>query len=102
DPEVRRAALRALKNVAGPAQVAGLLEALKTEADRKDAAQALTPALKKSPPAQIAEVISAYKGTTAVDLRLTLLEVLGQTFNGEALAVLREGLKDSNPEIVRG
>src|SRR6185503_14610684 len=47
DPEVRRAALRALRNVAGPAQVPGLLEALKSAdaGDRNPAAQALTAAL---------------------------------------------------------
>lgn len=104
DPDVRRAALRALKNVAGSAQVPGLLEALKTTdaGDRKEAAQALTAALKKSQPAQMGAVISAYQASTFLGLNLSLLEVMGQTSSAEALDVLRECLKDSNPEIVRG
>jgi HEAT repeat protein len=104
DPEVRRAALRALRKVAGPSQVTGLLEALKTTDadDREEAAQALAAALKKSQASDVNTVIAAYRSAGTVETRLALLGVLGQTSNAEALGVLRSALKEVNPEIVRG
>jgi len=104
DADMRRAALRALRKVAGPAQIPGLLETLKTTdtEDRQEAVQALAAALKKSQPEQTAAIVSMYRNTTALETRLALLDVLGQASTSETLAVLREALKDSNPEIVRG
>jgi len=104
DPDVRRSALSALKNVAGPAEIAPLLDFVQRSAgsDRKDATQALASALKKSPSAQLATAISAYRVASAIDLRLALLDAVGQTSSAEALPILREGLRDPNPEIARG
>ena len=105
DPEadVRRNALRALRNIAGPAQVAPLLKTVQTagEPDRNDAAQALAAALKRSPSDQIATVIATYQAAGSVELRVALLDALGQTSNAEVLPILREGMRDSSPEIVR-
>jgi HEAT repeat protein len=103
DPDVRRSALRALRNVAGPAQVPALLEIVKTsEAPDRDATQALAAALKRSPPAEMSRAISAYKATSSLAPRLALIEAMGQTSSGDVLALLRDCLKDSNPEIERG
>ena len=50
----------------------------------------------------MADVIPAYGAATSVELRLALLDALGQTSASDVLPVMREGLRDSNPEIVRG
>jgi HEAT repeat protein len=104
DPDVRRNAIRALRNVAGPEQVPPLLELLKASApaDRRDTTQTLAAVLKRSQAAQIRAAVSAYQAASEVELRLSLLEALGQTSNAEVLPTLREGLKDSRTEIVRG
>jgi HEAT repeat protein len=104
DPDVHREAVRALKNVAGPAQIPALLDLLlkaSTAPDRRDATQTLASVLRRSQPAPVGAVLAAYKTASAVEPRLSLIEVLGQTSSEEALPLLRDGLKDSNPEVVR-
>jgi HEAT repeat protein len=98
-------ALKALKNVAGPAQVPGLVDILvnaSTAADRGDASQTLALVLKRSQPPQIGAVLAAYRKNTAAPARLSLMEVMGQTSSEQALPVLRDALKDPTAEIRRG
>jgi len=105
DPEVRREALRALRNVGGAAQTAGLLDVLlkaSTAAERRDAALTLGTVLRRAQPAPIGAVISAYNNTSALQSRLSLLDVMGQVSSVQALALLRETIQDANPEIARG
>jgi HEAT repeat protein len=105
DPDVHREALKALRNVAGPDQVPGLVDFLinaSSTQDRRDAAQTLAVALKRSRAAQFDVLLSTYGKTTAVPARLSLLEVMGQTSSDQTLPVLRTSLNDSNPEIARG
>jgi len=78
------------------------LVATTSTADRRDASQTLAVALKRSQTAQFDVLLSAYRKTTAVPARLSLLEVMGQTSNEQTLPVVRMSLKDSNPEIARG
>jgi len=103
DPDVRRNALRALRNIAGPAQVPALIEmVIKGDAaDLRDATQALAAALKRSPPAEINQVIQAYQAAAALAPRLALIDAMGQVSSREALPLLRAGLQDSSPEIAR-
>jgi HEAT repeat protein len=104
DPDVRREALRALRTTAGPAHVPALLDLLlKASAtpDRREAAQTLAAALRRLQPAPVGAVISAYQAAPALEARLSLLEVIGQTSSQEALPLLRGALKDPSPEIVR-
>jgi HEAT repeat protein len=105
DPDVHREALKALKNVAGPAQVPGLVDILVNAtavADRRDASQTLALVLKRSQPPQIGAVLAAYQKSTAPQARLSLMEVMGQTSSEQALPVLRDALKDPTAEIRRG
>jgi HEAT repeat protein len=105
DPDVHREALKALKNVAGPAQVPGLVDFVvnaSSAADRRDASQTLAVALKRSQGPQFDVLLAAYNKTTAIPPKLSLLEVMGQTSNEQTLPALRAALKDSNPEIARG
>ena len=104
DPELRRSALRALKNVSGPEHVSALLDLVQTAppSDLRDGIQALAAAMKKSEPTQIAAVISAYKAANSASTRLSLLDALGHSTRAEALPVLCAALADPAPEIVRG
>jgi HEAT repeat protein len=105
DPDVRREALRAAKSIAGPQQIPALVSLVTSAskpADRRDAGQALVRVLERSAPDRIAPVIAAYKGATAVDARVSLIEVFGRTSNEQALALLRSALSDPTQEIVRG
>jgi HEAT repeat protein len=105
DPDVRREALRALRNVGGAAQTAGLLDLLlksSTAAERRDAALTLGTVLRRAQPAPIGAVISAYNSNSALQSRLSLLDVMGQVSSDEALPLLRESIKGANAEIARG
>ena len=104
DPDVRRNALRALRNVAGQGQVPALIEMV-TKAgtgDPRDATQALAAALKRSAPARMNQVISAYQAASTLQPRLALMDAMGQVSNPAALPLLRDALRDASPEIVRG
>lgn len=103
DSDVRRNALRALRNVAGREQVTALLETVKTAGgtDQRDAVQALAAALKRSSADQMQAVISAYRATSQMASRLALIETMGQVSGSDALPLLRECLRDSSPEIAR-
>jgi hypothetical protein len=104
DPDVRREALRALRNVAGAAQTAPLLDVLLKASgavERRDAAQTLGTVLRRAQPAPVAPVIAAYNNAPSREAKLSLLDVLGQTSSAEALPVLRAAIKDSDPEIAR-
>ncbi|MCC6862922.1 MAG: HEAT repeat domain-containing protein [Bryobacterales bacterium] len=104
DPEIRRAALRALRTVGGAGQTQPLLDLLlkaSSPQERRDATQTLAAVLRRSRPAPVGPVISAYQGATARPARVSLLEVLGQTSSDEALPLLRKGISDPDPEIAR-
>ncbi len=105
DPEVRRAALVALRNVGGAGQTAALLDLLlkaSSTAERRGVTQTLGTVLKRAQPAPIGAVISAYNASSDLNSRLSLLEVMGQTSSDEALPLLRGTITDANPEIARG
>jgi HEAT repeat protein len=105
DADVRRESLRSLRNVAGASQAPPLLDLTikaSTATERREAAQTLAFALKRSPAAAIQPVIAAYNNTSAKAARLTLLDVLGQTSRDEALPLLRTAIRDADPEIARG
>ena len=104
DPDVRREALRAIRNVGGAAQTPALLDLLlkaNSAIERRDATQTLSAVVRRAEPSPVAAVITAYKATPSRDAKVGLLEVMGQTSSPEALAVLRDALKDPEPEIVR-
>ena len=104
DPEARRAALLALRNIGRPAQTQALLDLLArapNAAERRDTTQTLAMILRRSPSPPVDAVIAAYRNTTAIAPRLSLIEVLGQTSSDQALPLLRSGLNDPDPQIAR-
>ncbi|MCC6862548.1 MAG: HEAT repeat domain-containing protein [Bryobacterales bacterium] len=100
--EVRREALRGLRNVAGPAQVPALIDLLTKAAgasQRRDAAQTLAAVLRRLEPPPMDGLLAAYQAAPK-PVRLSLIEVMGQTSSSQALPLLREGLK-GDPETAR-
>jgi HEAT repeat protein len=103
--DVRRAALRALRGTAGPADAPVLIDLLKktpAAADRSEVVRALASALRRSDAASLNPVMSAYQSTSDAELRGSLLTVLAQVGKDESLPVLRGALKDGNADIRRG
>ncbi len=105
DADLRRESLKALRGIAGAEQVpalVGFLEASSAAADRREIAQTLAAALKRSDASSIKLVLEAYTRTSAIPARVAILEVLGQTSSDAALPLLRESLRGSTPELARG
>jgi HEAT repeat protein len=102
--EVRHEALRALRNVGGTGQVQAMLDLVlraSPASERREATQTLASILRRGQPAPMGAVISAYQTAPGAEVRVSLLEVMGQTSSAETLPVLRAGITDQNPEIAR-
>ena len=61
----------------------------------------LASVIKRAPKPAIAPVLAAYQSAPDKQTKLILIDVMGQVSAGEALPVLRAGLKDPDPEIAR-
>ncbi len=104
DPDVRRSALVALRNVGGAVQTTPLLDLVlkaSSASERRDATQTLAMIAKRAQPAGIGTLTSAYKATSDLNSRLSLLEVMGQTSNEEVLPLLRDSIRDTDPQVAR-
>jgi HEAT repeat protein len=101
---VRSAAFRALRETAGEAQVPALLELLlstKSAAERRDTERALSAALSRSPAGRRADVVAAYQAADTPVVRVSLLQVMGQSGAAEVLPLLRATLAAADPDLVR-
>jgi HEAT repeat protein len=104
DRELRRESLRALRDTASGQQAPALVDLLisaPSASDRREAERTLASVLRRSEGARINAVLSAYRSAQDLEARGSLLQVMGQTGNNEALPVLRDALRDGNPEIKR-
>jgi HEAT repeat protein len=104
DAEASLAAIRALRNAAGPEHAPALLDAVVRIANatqRREAAMTLASVIRRAPKPDIGPVMAACQSAGDKPVKLTLLDVLGQVSAGEALPLLRAGLKDPDPEIAR-
>ncbi|MCL4401908.1 MAG: HEAT repeat domain-containing protein [Acidobacteria bacterium] len=102
--EVRREALRALRNVGRQDQAAALLELVLKEgssSDRRDAARTLATVMRRSDTPQIDLVVSAYNKAASAEARTAVLAIMGQASWDETLPVLRQALKDPEPQVCR-
>jgi HEAT repeat protein len=105
DAEVALAAIRALRNAAGPEHAPALLAAVMKIANagqRREAALTLGSVMRRARKPDVGPVLAAYRAAPDKQIRLTLLDVMGQVSADEALPLLREGLKDPDAEIARG
>jgi len=104
DRAASQAAIRAVRNAAGPEQAPALLATvlkIQNANERREAALTLSSVMKRAPKPVIAPVLAAFQSAGDKPARLTLIDVMGQVSAPEALPVLRAGLKDSDPDIAR-
>ncbi len=104
DTDVHREALRALRNVAGAADVPALLGLLlqaATAADRRESAQTLASVLKRTDPARVSEVVAAYEKSPPSETRLAFIDVMGQSSSEAALPLLRRLLTSPDAPVAR-
>ncbi|MEO8370917.1 MAG: HEAT repeat domain-containing protein [Candidatus Solibacter sp.] len=104
DPETAQAALRALRSAAGPEHAPALLDLvlhIGNAGHRREAAMTLASVLKRSPDPPIAPLLAAHQASADKQIRLTLLDVMGQASAPGALPVLRASLKDPDPDVAR-
>ena len=104
DRAAAQAAIRAVRNAAGPEQAPALLATvlkIQNSNERREAALTLASVIKRTAKPDIAPVLAAYQAAADNRARLTLIDVMGQVSAGEALPILRAGLNDPDPEIAR-
>jgi HEAT repeat protein len=101
DADVRRAAFKALGDLAGPEDQKALTELLvnlESDAGRAEAERAVISVSRNLDEAAGAEpILAAMDSTTAT--KCSLLRVLGGIGNATGFAVVRQGLKDRNTEV---
>jgi HEAT repeat protein len=104
DRKASQAAIRALRNAAGPEQAPVLLNAalrIPNANERREAALTLASVMKRTPKPVIGPVLSAYQSAGDKQTKVTLIDVMGQVSASEALPILRVGIKDPDAEIAR-
>lgn len=103
--DVRRESLRALRDTGSPSDIPALVALVIKPVqadDRTEAARSLAGVLRRSDPARIEDVVSAYNPATDVEARIALMQVMRQSGNPQALGILRSALKEENAELKRG
>ncbi len=102
--EVRRESLRALRDTASasdiPALVAMVVKPVQAD-DRAEAVRSLGGVLRRSDPVRIEDVVSAYTPASDLEARAALMQVMRQSGNPKALAILRGALNEENADLKR-
>lgn len=101
---VRREAIRALREIAGPERVPaliGLLLSVRGDADLTEARRALLSAVKRSSQSRGPELVAAYRSASDPDKKSALLSVMGQAGIEDTLPLFREVLKQADDEVRR-
>lgn len=104
DNDVRRESLRALHDVGTANQISGLVALVVRPAepgDRTEAVRSLAAVLRRSDAGRIKDVLDAYGAATDADARTSLMRVMGQSGNAQALTVLRSSLQDPGADVKR-
>jgi HEAT repeat protein len=104
DNEVRRESLRALHDVGAANQIPGLVTLVVSPVqadDRTEAVRSLAAVLRRSDPSRISDVLEAYRSAGDMEARTSLMRVMGQSGNPQALILLRTSLKDQSADVRR-
>lgn len=102
DAEVRRVAFKALADLAGPEHqkvLIKLLLNLKGDAGRPEAERAVIAVSRNLDEAVSTEPILAVMDSTTTTTKCSLLRVLGGIGNTRGFVVVRQALKDGNPDV---
>jgi HEAT repeat protein len=101
---VRREAIRALRDIAGPERapaLIGLLLNVRGSTDLTEAQRALFSALKRSSQSHAPELVAAYRSASDPGKKSALLLVMGQAGIEDTLPLFREVLKQADDEARR-
>jgi type 1 glutamine amidotransferase/HEAT repeat protein len=103
---VRGESVRALKSLAGPPQVGALVELLvrtRDDGERRELEPAVAAAAGRNPDAgrQDEAVLAAYPEVRNGEARASLINVLGKIGAPASLPLLRESIRDGDPEVRR-
>ena len=103
DRPVRIESIRALREVAGWQQAPALLALLikAPAADRRELERTVASAIRRSKEGGVNDVIEAYQTATAVETRISLLNVLSAAGNSAGLPVFHQALDDSDADLQR-
>ena len=104
DATVRREAIRALREVAGPERVPDLIDLLlnvRSSADLTEAQRALFAAVKRSSQSWGPQLAAAYRTASDPEKKSALLSVMGQSGLADTLPLFREILKQADDEVRR-
>ena len=102
DGDVRRAAFKALADLAGPEHQKALIKLLlnlKGNVGRPEAERAVIAVSRNLDEAASTEPILAVMDSATTTTKCSFLRVLGGTGNTRGFVVVRQGLKDSNPGV---
>jgi len=104
DPDIRMESIKALRDVAAPEHISALVELLinaKNDAELKAAEKAVVSVSRKSVDENVGTVavLDVIDSVKDVEIRCSLLSVLGGIGDSEALWVLREVLEDKNSKV---
>jgi HEAT repeat protein len=103
--EVRREALRALRDTAAPERLPaliGLLLNARDSADRRESQRALLAVVKRSPGSRGPELASAYRAAGGMEARNALLELMAQAGSEDTLPLFRGVLQGGDDQARRG
>ena len=102
EAELRREAIRALRDTAGKEHVAALADGDHLEgAAAQEAGRTLAATIRRSGNVGGSEVTARYTPAASPEVRIALLEVMGQLGTEDVLPTLRGALKDSDSSIRR-
>lgn len=104
DNDVRRESLRALHDVGTANQIPGLVALVVSPVqpdDRTEAVRSLAAVLRRSDSARIQDVLGAYSSAQDTEARTSLMRVMGQSGNPQALALLRATLHEQSADVRR-
>ena len=103
DAELRREAIKALRDTAGKQHIAALADLVVSlqGADRREVGRTLAATIRRSGNVGGSEVTARYTPAASPEVRIALLEVMGQIGTEDVLPTLRSALKDSDSSIRR-
>jgi HEAT repeat protein len=103
DAAVRKAALKALKDVAPASDIPALLSMLPRcqEDDRSDCERALAHSLRRGAKPDVQAVAAAFAAQSSAEVRASLVNVLGTVALSDGLPTLRKALSAPEPEVRR-
>jgi HEAT repeat protein len=102
--QVRRESVRSLREIADSAQVPALIDLLvvaRSPSERDDVERTLTAAIKRGENARASDVLKAFQSASQEEVKVSLLQTMGDVGDSLYLTVLKRSLSDENSAVRR-